>query len=327
MPHDTRDTVVDFVTRLTEKTEIPAKHVVAWVGVSRGKFFDWRDRFGKVNEHNALVPRDHWLTEDEKRAIIEFHGKHPLEGYRRLTFMMLDADVVAASPSSVYRVLRKAGLLDRWNAKPSKKGTGFHQPTFLHEHWHIDMAYLNLGGTFYYLCMILDGFSRLLVHWELRESMTEQDVECILERARERFPGAKPRIISDNGPQFISRDFKQYIRETGMTHVRTSPYYPQSNGKLERLNKTVKSEAIRVRNPASLDEARKVVEQFVEHYNNVRLHSAIGYITPADQVAGRGPEIWKARDEKLQAARERRRQLRNPPPNATPPTAPVDDAA
>ncbi|MBK8013959.1 MAG: transposase family protein [Deltaproteobacteria bacterium] len=77
---------------------------------------------------------------------------------------------------------------------------------------------------------------------------------CILERAREQFPGAQPRIISDNGPQFISRDFKAYIRLTGMTHVRTSPYYPQSNGKLERLNKTVKVEAIRVRNPGSLDE-------------------------------------------------------------------------
>jgi transposase InsO family protein len=327
VPHDTRDTVIDFITRLTEQTEIPAKRVVSWVGISRGKFFDWKERFGRVNEHNAWVPRDHWLTEDEKRAIIDFHGKHPLDGYRRLTFMMLDADVVAASPSSVYRVLRKAGLLDRWNAKPSKKGTGFHQPTRLHEHWHIDMAYLNIGGTFYYLCMILDGFSRQVVHWEIRESMTEQDVECILERARERFPGAKPRIISDNGPQFISRDFKEYIRVTGMTHVRTSPYYPQSNGKLERLNKTVKSEAIRVSNPGTLEEARELVGKFVEHYNNVRLHSAIGYITPADQAAGRGPEIWKARDEKLQAARERRRELRNPPSSPTPPGAPMGAAA
>lgn len=326
MPHDTRDTVIDFITRLSEQTEIPAKRIVSWVGISRGKFFDWKERFGRVNEHNAWVPRDHWLTEDEKRAIIDFHGKHPLEGYRRLTFMMLDADVVAASPSSVYRVLRKAGLLDRWNAKPSKKGTGFHQPTGLHEHWHIDMAYLNIGGTFYYLCMILDGFSRLVVHWEIRESMTEQEVECILERARERFPGVKPRIISDNGPQFISRDFKEYIRVTGMTHVRTSPYYPQSNGKLERLNKTVKSEAVRVVNPGTLEEARKLIDKFVEHYNTVRLHSAIGYITPADQAAGRGPEIWKARDEKLQAARERRREVRNPPASPTPPGAPMGAA-
>jgi putative transposase len=327
VPHDTRDSVVDFVAKWSEKTEIHAKRWIRWLAISKGKFFDWVKRFGKLNEHNALVPRDHWLTEEEQRAIIEYHGKHPLEGYRRLTFMMLDADVVAVSPSSVYRVLRKAGLLDRWNRKASKKGTGFHQPTRLHEHWHIDIAYLNVGGTFYYLCMILDGFSRMVVHWEIRESMTEAEVERVLERARERFPGATPRIISDNGPQFISRDFKEYIRQTGMTHVRTSPYYPQSNGKLERLNKTVKSEAIRLNNPSSLEEARRLVGEFVEYYNNVRLHSAIGFITPADQAEGRGPEIWKARDAKLHAARERRRELRNGPPAPEPPPSPIGAAA
>jgi putative transposase len=81
---------------------------------------------------------------------------------------------------------------------------------------------------------ILDGYSRFLVHWDLRESMTEADIEIILERAKERYPGVKPRVISDNGPQFIARDFKEFIRISGMTHVRTSPYYPQSNGKIER---------------------------------------------------------------------------------------------
>ena len=131
-------------------------------------------------------------------------------------------------------------------------------------------------------------------------------------KGSEKFPGASPRVISDNGPQFISRDFKSYIRETGMTHVRTSPYYPQSNGKLERLNKTVKAEAIRMKSPETLPEAQSVVERFVDHYNNVRLHSAIGYVTPVDYAAGKAPEIWAARDAKLEAARERRRQRRNP---------------
>ena len=90
-----------------------------------------------------------------------------------MTFMMLDEDVVAVSPSSVYRVLSGAGLLDRWNPKPSKKGTGFEQPITAHAHWHIDVAYLNIAGTFYYLCSILDGFSRAIVHWEIREAMRE----------------------------------------------------------------------------------------------------------------------------------------------------------
>ena len=168
--------------------------------------------------------------------------------------MMLDADIVAVSPASVWRVLGRAGLLRKWSGKPSKKGTGFEQPPEPHQHWHIDVSYLNVSATFYYLCSILDGYSRFLVHWDLRESMTEADIEIILERAKERYPGVRPRVISDNGPQFIAKDFKEFIRISGMTHVRTSPYYPQSNGKIERWHKSLKAECIRPGTPLSLDD-------------------------------------------------------------------------
>jgi transposase InsO family protein len=310
VPHDTRDAVVDFVWGWSEKTELPVERFAGWLGVARGKLFDWRKRYGKVNEHNALVPRDHWLEAWEKMAIIDFHAQHPLEGYRRLTFMMLDKDVVAVSPASVYRVLSGAGLLDRWNRKPSKKGTGFVQPLAPHEHWHIDISYLNVAGTFYYMCSILDGASRAIIHWEIRETMTEQEVEVVVQRGRELHPKAQPRIISDNGPQFVAKDFKEFIRLAGMTHVRTAPYYPQSNGKLERYHKTIKTDAIRPAAPATLEEARAVVARFVAHYNGVRLHSALGYVTPNDFLAGRQSEIWAARDRKLETAREQRRQRR-----------------
>ena len=293
-----------------ELTGLPISNLVQWAGVGRSKFHDWRERYGKVNEHNALVPRDCWLEDWEKRAIVEFQAQNPLEGYRPLAFMMLDLDLVAVSPSSVYRVLREAGVLRRWQGKPSKKGTGFVQPLTPHEHWHVDIAYLNICGTFYYLCSLLDGYSRLIVHWEIREAMTEADVETIIQRARERYPEARPRIISDNGPQFIAREFKTFIRLCGMSHVRTSPFYPQSNGKLERYHKTIKSCCIRPRTPLSLDEARRLVAEFVEHYNTVRLHSAIGYVTPQDKLAGREPEIFAARDRKLEAARAIRRARR-----------------
>lgn len=310
VPHDMRDEVVDFISLWSTRTEIPAKRFTQWLTLPRGKFYDWKQRYGKVNEHNGSVPRDHWIEPWERQAILDYHALQPLEGYRRLTFMMLDADVVCVSPSTTYRVLRRAGLLDRWNPKPSKKGTGFAQPSAAHHHWHIDIAYLNISGTFYYLCSVLDGYSRYIVHWEIREAMKEADVEIILERAREKYPTAKPRIISDNGPQFIARDFKSFIRLAGMTHVRTSPYYPQSNGKLERYHRTIKTTTIRPKCPKTLDEARSVVGDFVEHYNNVRLHSTIGYVAPADKLAGREQIIWDARDQKLEAAREKRRLQR-----------------
>ncbi len=310
VPDDTRDQIVDFVRRWSEKTEISAGRFIEWLDITASKFYDWRERYGKVNEHNGWVPRDVWLEEWEKRAIIGFHLKNPLKGYRRLTFMMLDADIVAVSPSSVWRVLSQAGLLSKWNGKPSRKGTGFAQPFAAHQPWHIDVSYLNVGGTFYYLCSILDGFNRYIVNWDIRESMTEADIEIILQGAKEKYPEGRPRIISDNGPQFIAKDFKEFIRISGMTHVRTSPFYLQSNGKIERWHKWLKGECIRPGTPLSLDDARRLVQGYVVRYNNVRLNSATGYITPKDMLAGRQQEIHAERDRKLEAARKMRKDRR-----------------
>ena len=146
-------------------------------------------------------------------------------------------DVVAVSASSVYRVLKAAGVLDHHNRKPSRKGTGSNQPS---------------------------------------------------------------------GPQFIAKDFKEFIRICGMTHVRTSPYYPQSNGKLERYHRTIKGDCIRPGTPLTLEDARRLVGGYVENYNEVRLHSALGYVAPADKLYGRETEIFAARDAKLEAARRQR---------------------
>jgi hypothetical protein len=115
--------VIDFVNRLSARTAISPLCLVGWMELSRSKYYQWKDRYGKANEHNALIPRDHWLEQWEKDAIIDFQRQFPLEGYRRLTFMMLDRDIVAVSPSSTYRVLKNAGLLDSWKPKPSLKGT------------------------------------------------------------------------------------------------------------------------------------------------------------------------------------------------------------
>jgi putative transposase len=307
VPHDIRDLVVDFLKYWSSRTELPLVRFIVWLSISSSKFYNWQQRYGKVNEHNGLIPRDFWLEDWEKRAIINFHRQYPLEGYRRLTFMMLDRDIVAVSPSSTYRVLSEAGLLKKWSSKVSKKGTGFEQPLTPHDHWHIDVSHINICGTFYYLCSILDGCSRYIVHWELRESMTEREIEIILQRAKEKHPYALPRVISDNGPQFIARDFKEFIRISGMTHVRTSPYYPQSNGKIERWHGTLKQECIRPGVLLNLEDARQVVGRFVEYYNEVRLNSAIGYVAPADKLNGKDKQIFKERDSKLEFARQARK--------------------
>jgi len=313
---DLRDQVVDFVNHWYER-DFDKCLLLRGLGLGSSKFYSWHERYGKANEHNGKIPRDYWVQDWEKQKIMEFYRDHEKDGYRRVSYMMLDQNIVSVSPATTYRVLANAGLLRRWNeAKSSSKGDGFVQPLKPHEHWHVDFSYLNICGTFYYFIGILDGCSRSIVHWDIRTSMTEDDVALVIERAREKFPGVTPRIISDNGPQFIAKDFKEYVRLSGMTHVRTSPYYPQSNGKLERFHRTIKGECIRPKTPVSLDDAIRLVAEFIEYYNTQRLHSAIGYITPLDKLNGKAQEIFNARDRKLEAARAARKQQRER--NSTP---------
>ena len=105
MEPDKRDAVVDFVNGWSAKSQISKGQLLSWIGLPRSRYYDWSGRYGKVNEQARMIPRDHWLEAWEKQAIIDYFEQHPLAGYRRLTYRMMDADVVAASPSSVYRVL------------------------------------------------------------------------------------------------------------------------------------------------------------------------------------------------------------------------------
>jgi hypothetical protein len=178
VPHDRRDQIVDFVRRWSDKTEIGAGRFLGWLNMTASKFYAWRERYGQLNAHNGWVPRDFWLEAWEKQAIMNFHLKNPLEGYRRLTFMMLDRDVVAVSPASVWRVLSRAGLLRKWNGKPSRKGAGFEQPLGAHQHWHTDVSYINICGTFYYLCSVL-----VLLCYKRNEQQKGQQGSCRI-RAR-----------------------------------------------------------------------------------------------------------------------------------------------
>lgn len=297
-----------FIEYWHRRSGVGVGQLLRWLALKPSKYHHWKSHRGQPRRPPAPLLRSGWLLDWEKQAIKDYYLQHAQEGYRRLTFMMLDENVVAVSPSSVYRVLSSAGLLARASTAPSRKGKGFEQPLGPHQHWHVDLCYLNICGTFYYMCAILDGYSRYVVHWEIRPQMTTADVEIILQRAKELFPGVQPRIISDNGPQFIAKDFKEFIRFCGMTHVRTSPFYPQSNGKIERWHQSLKKECIRPKTPSSVEEARRVVATFVHTYNHHRLHSAIGYLAPVDKLHGRDTLILQQRKQKLIEAQLRRAQ-------------------
>src|SRR5262249_3879681 len=139
--------------------------------------------------------------------------------------------------------LKKAGLLAGQTPNVTRKGTGFVQPLQAHQEWHVDVSYLNIAGTFYFLCSILDGYSRFIVHWEIRDKMEEIDVETILQRAREKFANERPRIITDNGPQFIAKDFKEFIRVAGMTTCEPRPITPSPTASSNAFTKPSRASA------------------------------------------------------------------------------------
>jgi transposase InsO family protein len=280
------------------------------IGIGRAKYYDWAKRLGSENNSNRQLPKQHWLTPEEKQSIIEFAKRYITinqyylsDGYRRITYNGIDANVFACSPASVYRVLSKAGLLSKWrNKKSSKKGNGFNQPLEPHQHWHTDIKHINYKGTFLFFISIIDGFSRYIVHHELRTSMTEYDVEMVVQRAIEKYPDKKPRIISDNGSQYISKDFKIYMKEVGLQHIRTSTAYPQSNGKIERFHRSLEQECLRPGSLINLEDARQQVDKYVDYYNNNRLHSALFYLRPVDFLKGNVDELLNIRQEKLDLA-------------------------
>jgi len=277
--------------------------------VPRSKFYQWKRRFGQANQHNGRLPRDFWLEEWEKEAIINYKRQHHDEGYRRLTYMMSDEDIVAVSPATTYRVLRGAGLMSRWNQTSSKtKKTGFRQPSAPHAHWHIDISYVKFHGVFQFLISVLDGYSRFVIHHDVRAQMQKYDVQLVLQQALEKHPGESPRIISDNGSQFIARDFKAFIGHMGLSHVRTSPYYPQSNGKIEAFHKNIKTECLRRRSFLTQRELKAAVASYIDCYNHKRLHSGIHYLPPVAMLDGSAESILRQRDRKLEQARKRRQQ-------------------
>lgn len=293
-------------------TDIQLYKLIGMIGISQSKYYQWNGRIGQPNHHNSTVPKDNWILDWERQAIIKYAKIHIGEGYRRLTYMMIDDDIAAVSPSTTYRVLKAAGLLNRWNkVKKSSKGGGFDQPTALYQHWHTDIKYVNFHGTFLFLISVIDGYCRYIIHHELRQSMQEIDIEITIQRALEKYPGNKPRIISDNGPQFISKDFAEYLKLVGLQHIRTSIAYPQSNGKIERYHRTIHEEHLMKSSLINLDDARKQIASYVNHYNTKRLHSSLFYLTPEDFLLNRIDQKLKIREDKLLKAKLNRVEVRN----------------
>lgn len=258
-----------------------------------------------------MVPKSHWILPEEKTAVITFKKAHIELGYRYLTWLMIDLNIVYLSPASVLRILTEVGLNKIYHKAFVPKRKGYIQPVRINQEWHIDISYINFRGTFLFLICVLDGFSRAILAWNICERMETIDVECVIYDAKEKWIGPddkEPRVISDNGPQFIAGEFKQFIKDCDLTHTRISVNHPQSNGKLERFHRTAKEESIRQIPQFTVEQVKAEFAKWIEKYNNVRLHSALGYVAPMDVYKGRQAEIFAVREKKLLSAKEARKK-------------------
>jgi putative transposase len=281
--------VVSVVERLRVQAGLSIKTALTVLALPRSTYFMWARQRGKMVRPLGKIPKAHYIMPDERAAVIAFARQHPGNGYKRLSYMMADAGIAAVRPSTVFTILQQAGLIGRWTTESTKAHkTGFDQPLRPHEQWHTDIAYLNILGTQYFFISVLDGFSRAIIHHDVRLRMETTDVEMVIQRALETLPkdAPRPRIISDNGSQYLSTQFKNFLRETGCTHSRARVCHPQSNGKIERFHKTIKNECVRQTALGHYDEARRVIADYVHQYNTKRLHSAIHYVTPNDMLQG-----------------------------------------
>jgi transposase InsO family protein len=241
----------------------------------------------------------------------DYAHDHPELGYKRLAWTMVDENVAFLRPGMVYVVLAEAQLLGRRQPAP----TGLRRPAEADhpdQRWHTDLMSLYFAGRWYWLVDVLDAYSRYLVYCEVLLTARASVVELAVQRALEtldgrwRLPG-EPEIVHDNGPQFLAREWLQFVRQAGMTDVRCRPHHAQSNGRDERFHRTLREEVC-LADDDPLYEAQRLIAEYRVYYNERRAHSALHYLRPMDYYRGDPAARLAEREAKLRAATEARQR-------------------
>lgn len=307
--------VLTLVTRTRERTRgLPGwtlHRILRTLGLAPSRYREWvhRGRAGALADRPTRVPAVEAILPEEQAAVLDYALAHPKDGYRRLTWQMIDADVAYLSPTSVYRLLRDADLLYRWKRSRSS-GQVPAKPVRPHERWHTDLMYLRIADSWYFLVTVLDAYSRYVVHWELLTTMAAADVRRVIQQALE-VTGSHPRLVTDNGSQFTAAEFKDLVRRFAVEHLRIRTYHPESNGLVERFHRSTR-EALDDRALGNLLRARELIGAWVVEYNERRLHAALGYLAPAEYYRGNPEARQSERREKLERGRAARRRINRP---------------
>jgi transposase InsO family protein len=302
--------IVADINLQMNRCDLRLENLLELYGIKKSTFYDWQSAPALKPEKLTTISTAS-VRPDEIAAVLAYRDLHPDIGYRKFTWQMVDANIAFLSESKVYDILSSHNRLQGWNKVDNGETAKEyrHKPKHVHYHWHTDIAYIKVGGVFYFLIMMLDGYSRYLLDWELMTDMLGGSVETFVQRVKEKYPNAKPRLINDNGSQFISHDFKRLLQKLEIQQIFTRRNHPQTNGKIERMNGTVKQEALRPGAPSDYQEAWEILNKYSYEYNHQRLHAGISFLRPADMFFGRGGLVLNERREKVENARADRKLL------------------
>jgi len=310
------------IIQLVENSELSIRKTLAELEVPRSTFYDWYRRYQK-DGYDGLAdqktgPRQFWnqIPESVQEQVVELALAQPEKSSRQLAWQFTDDQEYYVSESSVYRILKSFDLVQSPAFLMVTAKDKFENPTTkVNELWQTDFTYFKIiDWGWYYLSTVLDDYSRYILAWKLSPTMATTDVEDTLNLALEKAGLTevrvrhRPRLLSDNGPAYVSKELKQFLKRKDIEHIRGAPYHPMTQGKIERWHRSMKN-VVKLQNYYSPSELEQSIAEFVEYYNNQRYHESIDNLTPSDVYSGKSEEVLTKREQIKKNTLESRRRL------------------
>jgi len=306
------------IIRLVEGSDLSVNRTLKELGIYKRTYYNWYRRYLEGGDDGlasrAIGRHQTWnkISPEQESRVVEEALEHEDFSSRELAFHIIDQHRWYISESSVYRILKRNGLITAPAHILLSAADEFeNKTTRVSEMWQTDFTFFKIvGWGWYYLSTILDDYSRYILSRDLRSNMTARDVMPSMDEAL-RFTGISkenaPRLLSDNGSCYVPGELKSFLRSKGIEPINGKPLHPQTQGKIERYHRTMKN-VTRLDNYYSPEDLKEAIDQFVDYYNNRRYHESLQNLTPADVYFGTGEKILKERQRiKQQILRDRRK--------------------
>ena len=233
-----------------DSSSLPKRKVLGELGVPRSTYYRWlrrKEQQGLDDDVGGGNPPWNKLASQEIDSVLSAAREMPDLSSRQLATWITDNRGFSVSESTVYRILRREGLVKRPEMRLAA-GKEYHRKTTgPHQMWATDASYFRVvGWGYYYMVTVMDDYSRFILAHKLQRDMTSNSLIEVIQEAvdrtgMDRVPIAdRTKLLSDNGPGYVSRAFRDYLGMVGIKHILAAPFHPQTNGKLERYHQTLK---------------------------------------------------------------------------------------